>query len=68
VGAGQVDVPLADTGVAEADRAAANLKEEGFTFDIMCAKRFPSRPILPPSVPFPPIFPPRCAVSPRYSP
>jgi bisphosphoglycerate-dependent phosphoglycerate mutase len=31
----QVDVPLADTGVAEANRAAANLKEEGFTFDIM---------------------------------
>ena len=33
----QVDVPLAETGVAEANRAALNLKEEGFTFDILCA-------------------------------
>jgi len=32
---GWVDVPLAETGVAEANRAANNLKEEGFTFDIM---------------------------------
>ena len=37
-----MDVPLAETGIAEANRAANNLKEEGFTFDIMCVPFFQS--------------------------
>ena len=32
---GWVDVTLADSGIEEAHRAAKNLAEEGFTFDIM---------------------------------
>merc|ERR1712216_328355 len=32
---GWVDVPLAESGMEEAHRAAKNLKEEGFTFDIL---------------------------------
>jgi len=36
---GWVDVPLAETGVAEAERAGKALKEEGFEFDVMYTSR-----------------------------